>query len=182
MRIDIGAGRQIRSFRPEDAEALARYANNRQVWLNVRDAFPHPYRLADAVAWIRMAARQFPEVSFAIADPQEVIGTIGLGLQTDVNYRSAEIGYWLGEPFWGQGIATAALGAFTEYAFAHYDLIRLFAYVYEWNPASERVLAKAGYACEGRMRKSATKDGKTVDQLLYAKVREQDGSVSSRAV
>ena len=60
MRIDIGAGRQIRSFQPEDAEALARYANNRQVWLNVRDAFPHPYRLTDAAAWIRMAGRQFP--------------------------------------------------------------------------------------------------------------------------
>ena len=172
MRIDIGAGRQIRSFRPEDAEALARYGNNRQVWRNVRDAFPHPYRLADATAWIRMAGRQFPEVSFAIADAREVIGTIGLGLQSDVNYRSAEIGYWLGEPFWGQGIATAALAALTEYAFAHYDLIRLFAYVYAWNPASERVLVKAGYACEGRLRQSATKDGQTVDQLLYAKVRE----------
>ena len=170
MRIDLGPW-QIRSFRPDDAPSLARYANNRNVWLNVRDAFPHPYRIEDAVAWIRMAARQYPEVSFAIADATEVIGTIGLGLQTDVNYRSAEIGYWLGEPFWGQGIATAALTAMTEYAFARYDLIWLFAYVYDWNPASVRVLEKAGYTCEGRMRKSATKDGQTVDQLLYAAVR-----------
>ena len=113
MRIDLDPW-QIRSFRPDDAPSLARYANNRNVWLNVRDAFPHPYRIEDAVAWIRMAARQYPEVSFAIADATEVIGTIGLGLQTDVNYRSAEIGYWLGEPFWGQGIATAALTAMTE--------------------------------------------------------------------
>ena len=171
MRIDIGEW-QVRSFRPEDAAALAKYANNREVWRNVRDAFPHPYRMQDAEAWIRMAGRQFPEVSFAIADADEVIGAIGLGLQTDVNYRAAEIGYWLGEPFWGRGIATAALLALTEYAFGHYDLIRLFAYVYEWNPASARVLEKAGYAFEGRLRKSATKDGQTVDQLLYAAVRE----------
>ena len=171
MRIDIGEW-QVRSFYTEDAEALAKYANNRSIWRNIRDAFPHPYRLEDAEAWIRMASRQFPEVSFAIADANEVIGTIGLGLQTDVNYRSAEIGYWLGEPFWGRGIATAALQALTEYAFANYDLIRLFAYVYDWNPASVRVLEKAGYAFEGRLRKSATKDGQTVDQLLYAMVRE----------
>lgn len=171
MRIDIGEW-QVRSFRPDDAAALAKYANNRKVWRNIRDAFPHPYRMQDAMAWIRMAGRQFPEVSFAIADAEEVIGTIGLGLQSDVNYRSAEIGYWLGEPFWGRGIATAALLALTEYAFDNYDLIRLFAYVYEWNPASARVLEKAGYAFEGRLRKSATKDGQTVDQLLYAVVRE----------
>ncbi len=171
MQIDIGEW-QVRSFRPDDAEALAKYANNRKIWRNIRDAFPHPYRLEDAVAWIRMAGRQFPEVSFAIADANEVIGTIGLGLQSDVNYRSAEIGYWLGEPFWGRGIAAAALIALTEYAFARYDLIRLFAYVYEWNPASVRVLEKAGYVFEGRLRRSATKDGQTVDQLLYAMVRE----------
>lgn len=172
MQIDLGNDCQIRSFRPDDAPALARYINNRKIWLNLRDAFPHPYRLNDAVAWIRMAGRQYPEVSFAIASPDEVIGGIGLGLQTDVNYRSSEIGYWLGEPFWGRGIATAALCALTDYAFAHYDLIRLFAYVFEWNPASLRVLEKAGYAYEGRLRKSATKDGQTVDQLLYAKVLE----------
>lgn len=172
MHIDLGNDCQIRSFRPDDAPALAQYTNNRKIWLNLRDAFPHPYKLEHAAAWIRMAGRQYPEVSFAIASPDEVIGGIGLGLQTDVNYRSSEIGYWLGEPFWGRGIATAALSALTDYAFAHYDLIRLFAYVFEWNPASMRVLEKAGYAYEGRLRKSATKDGKTVDQFLYAKVLE----------
>lgn len=182
MQIDLGNNCQIRSFRPDDAPALAQYTNNRKVWLNLRDAFPHPYKLEHAAAWIRMAGRQYPEVSFAIASAaastassastDEVIGGIGLGLQTDVNYRSSEIGYWLGEPFWGRGIATAALSALTDYAFAHYDLIRLFAYVFEWNPASMRVLEKAGYTYEGRLRKSATKDGKIVDQILYAKVLE----------
>ena len=111
-------------------------------------------------------------MSYAIASNEEAIGGIGLRLQTDVHRRSAELGYWLGEPFWGQGIATKAVGALTEYAFAHLDLIRLYATVFEWNPASARVLEKAGYIYEGGRRKSATKDGKTIDQLLDAIVRE----------
>ena len=86
--------------------------------------------------------------------------------------RSAEIGYWLGEPFWGRGIATAALRAVTDYAFAQHDLVRLHAAVYEWNPASARVLEKVGYVLEGRLRKSVTRDGQTIDGLLYARIRE----------
>ncbi len=171
MRIDIGEW-QVRSFYLEDAAALAKYANNRNVWLNLRDAFPHPYRREDAVAWLRMATRQWPEVHFAIAAADEAIGYIGLGRQTDVFYRSAEIGYWLGEPFWGRGIATAALQALTEYAFSEFGLIRLYAYVNVTNPASVRVLEKAGYEREGRLRKNVIKDGQIVDQFLYAKVKD----------
>ena len=83
MRIDIGEW-QVRSFYLEDAEALAKYANNRNVWLNLRDAHPLPYRLEHAVSWLRMATRQWPEVHFAIATADEAIGYIGLGLQSDV--------------------------------------------------------------------------------------------------
>ncbi len=102
----------------------------------------------------------------------EVIGGIGLTLQRDVHRRSAEIGYWLGEPFWGRGIAAEALAAVSEYAFAEHDLVRLFACVYEGNPASARVLEKAGYVCEGRLRKSVTKAAQTLDQFLYARISD----------
>ncbi len=152
--------------------ALAKYADNRSIWLNLRDRFPNPYREEDAQEWIQRADAQQSELTYAIASDEEAIGGIGLQLQQDVHRRSAEIGYWLGEPFWGQGIATKALGGLTEYAFAHLDLIRLYATVFEWNPASARVLEKAGYSYDGRLRKSVTQDGKTIDQLLYATVRE----------
>jgi RimJ/RimL family protein N-acetyltransferase len=89
-----------------------------------------------------------------------------------VHRRSAEIGYWLGEPFWGRGIMSEAVPAFTAYAFATFDVCRLYASVFEWNPASARILEKAGYVCEGRLRKSVVKDGRTIDQLLFACVRE----------
>ena len=171
MRIDIGEWR-IRSLRFEDAPSLAKYANNRNVSRNLRDRFPYPYGIEDAEAFIRLANAQELETVFAIASDAEVIGGIGLELHNDVHRRSAQVGYWLGEPFWGRGIATLALLALTEYAFAQFDLARLYAYVYEWNPASARVLEKAGYEYEGRLRKSITKDGQTIDQWLYATVRD----------
>ena len=171
MLIDIG-GWWIRSWQPTDVTALVKYADNRNIWLNLKDRFPNPYHEEDARAWIERATAPQSELNYAIAFNQEAIGGIGLLLQQDVHRRSAEIGYWLGEPFWGQGIATKAVRALTEYAFAHLDLVRLYATVFEWNPASARVLENAGYAYEGRLRKSVTKDGKTIDQLLYAIVRE----------
>ena len=170
MRMDVGEW-QIRSYRSEDAEALARYANNRNVSRNLRDAFPYPYTLPHAETWIDLVAQQATETDFAIASEAELIGGIGLQTQRDVHRRSGEIGYWLGEPFWGRGIATAVLRAFTEYAFEQFDLVRVYGYVYEWNPASARVLEKVGYQCEGRLKKSVTKDGQVIDQFVYAMTR-----------
>jgi ribosomal-protein-alanine N-acetyltransferase len=170
MQLDIGEW-QIRSWRPQDKESLVKYANNRKVWINLCDTFPHPYTEKDAKAWLNFTRRQEPEVNFAVASDQQAIGGIGLHLQGDVHRRSAGIGYWLGEPFWGQGIATKAVGAFTEYAFANFDLVRIFGEVFEWNPASARVLEKAGYTYEGRLRQSVTKDGRTIDRLVYAIIR-----------
>ena len=93
-------------------------------------------------------------------------------IHEDVNWQFSEIGYWLGEPFGGRGIATAVLPAMTRYAFENFDLVRLFGLVYEWNPASARVLERARHTYDGRLRKSVTIDEKIIDQLLYAIIRE----------
>ncbi|MGA9751534.1 MAG: GNAT family protein [Acidobacteriota bacterium] len=159
---------EVRCWRMPDVDSLARYANNRKVWLNLRDAFPHPYGLSDAAAFIRKALGASPDTFFAIDVGGEAVGGIGFSLHSDVERVSAEIGYWLGEPFWGRGIASEALRAVTAYALRAHDLTRVFAVPYEWNAASCRVLEKAGYTCEGRMRRSAIKDGRIIDQLLYA--------------
>ena len=155
-----------------DRDAIVRHANNRNVWINLRDRFPHPYTDADARRWLDSVVGQKPETNFAIAVAGEAAGGIGFTVQHDVGRRSAEIGYWLGEEFWGRGIATDALIAVTDYAFSNYDVCRLYAHVFDWNRASARVLEKAGYAFEGRLRKSVTKDGQTIDQLMYAMIRE----------
>jgi len=159
---------QVRTPRPSDAPALAKYANNRAIWLNLRDAFPHPYTLADAERFIEVALGQDPEQRFVIEADGAAVGCIGLGLHSDVERVSAEIGYWIAEPFWNRGIATDALRGLTAYAFERLPLTRIFAVPYEWNAASCRVLEKAGYTLECRMRRSAIKDGRVVDQFLYA--------------
>lgn len=162
---------KIRSLEITDVAALVQYANNWNVAKNLWDAFPYPYTTEDALGWIHYAMGQKPETHFAIASAKEVIGGIGFYIQRDIYRQSAEIGLWVGEPFWGKGIATLALKAVTEYAFTHFNLVRLYAGVFEWNQPSARVLEKAGYVFEGRLRKSVVKDGKNIDQLMYAIIR-----------
>ena len=162
----------VRSWEWRDRDAIVRYANNPNVSINLRDRFPHPYTVNDARRWLDSIVGREPETNFAIAVAGEAVGGIGFTLQNDVERRAAEIGYWLGEEFWGRGIATDVLIAVSEHAFANYDICRLYAHVFEWNQASARVLEKAGYVFEGRLRKSVTKDGKTIDSLLYAMIRE----------
>jgi ribosomal-protein-alanine N-acetyltransferase len=162
---------RLRPWLTGDEESLVLHANNRLVWRNLRDAFPHPYTIADARQWIQIANPSPPITNFAIIVEGAAVGGIGVVLKDDVFRRSAEIGYWLGEEFWGRGIVTEAVREVTEYAFTTFDLCRIYAGVFEWNPASMRVLEKAGYEFECRMRKSVTKDGETVDELIYAVVR-----------
>jgi RimJ/RimL family protein N-acetyltransferase len=162
----------LRDWREEDAPALARYADNRRIWLNLRDLFPHPYRLEHAREFIRRVGGLQPRTVFALATPREAIGSIGLSPGQDVHRYTAELGYWLAEPYWGRGIVTLAARAMGEYAFGELGLRRVFAEPYAGNPASARVLEKAGFTLEGRMRAAAFKDGRVVDMLLYAVVRE----------
>ena len=161
----------LRDWRRGDEQSLVRHANNRKIWRNLRDLFPHPYTMADAEGWIARASAETPCANFAIVVDGAAVGGIGLVLKDDVFRRSAEIGYWLGEEFWGRGIVSEAVRAVTEYAFSNFDICRIYAGVFEWNPASMRVLEKAGYEFEGRMKKSVTKDGQTIDELIYAIVR-----------
>jgi ribosomal-protein-alanine N-acetyltransferase len=162
---------QIRTWQPSDWDALVKYANNRKIWLNLRDMFPHPYTIESAQAFLEMVAKQNPTTFFALANEQEAIGAIGLMLNQDVHRLTAELGYWMAEPFWGKGIVTEAVIKFCDFAFEHFQLILIYAEPYADNAASCRVLEKAGFALEGRLRCSAIKDGVVRDQIMYARVR-----------
>ena len=171
MEIDCGICK-VRSWRLEDAEAIVRHANNRKIWLNLRDRFPHPYSDRNAHIYLKQVVSTQPEVNFAIDLAGEAVGGVGLVLGTDVERHSAEVGYWLGESLWGRGIATAALKGSIRYAIAEYGLWRVFAVPFSENAASIRVLEKAGFVREGLMRRSAVKNGRILDQVLYAFISE----------
>ena len=163
----------LRPLRAGDEASLVENANDREVWRNLRDRFPHPYTLADAAEWIRLVeAQPRPPMQFGVILGDAAIGGIGLEKRADVHRKTAEIGYWLGRRHWGKGIATAAVRRLTEHAFAAFDLERLEAAVFAWNPASARVLEKAGYRLEARLERSVFKDGELTDTLLYVRLRD----------
>lgn len=158
----------IRSWQRDDASSLPKYANNRNVWRNLRDLFPHPYTKDDAQSYLQSVVGKTPETHFAIEVDGEAIGGIGVTLGEDIERFVGELGYWLGEPYWGRGIMTEAVRAFTQFAVEQYSLQRVEAGVFQWNPASVQVLEKAGFTLEATMRQSAFKDGQVIDRWLYA--------------
>ncbi len=158
----------LRSWRPTDLDALVRLGNNPLIARNLRDLFPHPYTRDAGKLWLEAVLRADPRTRWAIAAGGEFAGSIGVTPKSHEERCTAEIGYWLGEPFWGRGIMTEALTAVTRYAIDTHGLTRIYALPFAWNVPSCRVLEKAGYVLEARLRKSAIKDGSITDQLQYA--------------
>ena len=170
----VGHRVTLRAWRRGDEDALVRHANNRNIWRNLTDRFPYPYTAADARAWVRQCSTaEGPPRHLAITFDGEPIGGTGFERLPDLARLTAEIGYWLGEAHWGQGLATEALRLTTEYAFTQFDFVRLQAGVLDWNPRSRRVLEKAGYHLEARLAKAVYKDGQTIDSWLYVRLRSE---------
>jgi len=163
---------ELRPFVSEDAPALARFANDLTVWRNLRDAFPHPYTLQHALGFIAHTQGQPPGCQLAIVVDGQAAGSIGLKLGTDVERISAELGYWLGTPFRSRGVMTECIRAFTDDSFERFSLTRIFALPFAHNTASCRALEKAGFTLEATLHRSAIKEGRIIDQSLYARVRE----------
>jgi RimJ/RimL family protein N-acetyltransferase len=159
----------VRDWRLDDAASLSKHANNRRVWLGLRDRFPHPYTLEDAKEFLQRTIAAQPRTNFCIEVEGAAVGGIGLHLGEDVHRQTAAIGYWLSEELWGQGVMSEVVPAFVNHCFREFSLNRIFAEAYSSNPASARVLEKAGFVLEGCLRKNVIKDGKILDSLLYAK-------------
>ena len=160
----------LRDWRLEDADSLARYASNPNIAANLRDAFPHPYTHQDAVAYISSCLEGDPalQLTRAITADGEAMGSIGAFLGSDVYRKSAEIGYWLAEPFWGRGIMTKAVLRICREAFDTFAIVRLYAEPFARNMGSRRVLEKAGFRLEGILRQSVYKQDQILDSCLYA--------------
>lgn len=158
----------LRRFKQEDASFMANLANNAKIASNLRDGFPHPFTLVNALSFIEKANAQQPQMIFAIEWDGKYVGNLGIHPKDDIYSQTAEIGYFIGEPFWGNGIASKAIGIAIEKAFNEFNLIRLEAGVFEHNIPSMRVLEKNGFFKEGIAQKVAVKNGKILDEHRYA--------------
>jgi ribosomal-protein-alanine N-acetyltransferase len=166
IQIDCGAC-ALRPLRPGDEESLAEHGNDRDIWLMLRDRFPHPYLVENARQFIAHAAEHDPPVHLAITVDDRVVGMIGFILGSDIERVNAEVGYWVGRRYWKRGLLSAALPGATRYAVERFSLTRVFALVFEHNVGSQRLLEKSGYVREGFLKQSAIKDGAVLDQYLY---------------
>lgn len=158
----------LRPWKSTDAPSLVKYANNPEIAKNLTDAFPHPYTIENAYAFINMVSEKNPLSVFAIEIDCEAAGGIGLHPQHDIQRKNAELGYWLAETYWGQGIITQAIDKIVAYGFTHLDINRIFARPFGSNLASQRVLEKTGFTLEARFDKTLIKNGVYEDELIYA--------------
>ena len=161
----------VRPWRLDDAESLARHANNRKIWLALRDLFPRPYTIQDAHEFLQRTISEGSAMKFCIEIDGVAVGGIGVHPGEDVHRHTATMGYWLGEEFWGRGIMTEAVTAVTDLCFENFPLRRISAEVFANNPASARVLEKAGFTFEGCLKNDVLKDGELLDSLLYARTK-----------
>ena len=157
----------LRPFRDSDLTSLVKYANNYNIAKYLTNQFPHPYTDEDGRKFISSVANSSPGNVFAIEVNGEAAGAIGIFPQPDIHQKRAEMGYWLAEPFWGNGITTRAIGQMVEYGFKTFDITRIFSRPFSTNPASQRVLEKAGFVCEARLKNAVYKNGEYMDELIY---------------
>ncbi|KAF5594435.1 n-acetyltransferase p20 [Fusarium pseudocircinatum] len=176
----------LRRFYPSDAEVMSQAADNKSISKNLRDGFPSPYTLADALYFINNVANNFDGAGqhcgiFVKANTTEnpssepiFIGTIGMMAKNDVYFRTWEMGYWLAETAWGKGYATEAAKALIRWCFETWpELNRIEACANGGNKASQNVLRKSGLVEEGTRRGAVCKNGEMVDEVLFGLLRSE---------
>ena len=164
----------LRPWNNSDIHSLVRYANNKAIADNLRDAFPFPYLQKDAIRFLEMASSNDPHLLILAIDTKgEAIGSVGATLKQDVYRKNMEIGYWLAEPFWGRGIITEVIRKFTSHLWLVYDIRRIYAEPYTNNTASRKALEKAGFKCEAVFKQNVIKNGEYLDSCIYSVLREE---------
>jgi RimJ/RimL family protein N-acetyltransferase len=165
---------EFRKWKPGDEDSLTKNANNYKIWKNVRNRMPYPYTLSDAINWIGQNQYLDPVTHFAIVVDGKAVGAVGFEMKEDIYSKNAEVGYWLGEEYWGNGISTKALEWIVKYIFSQTDIHRIYASVFIDNLASRRVLEKAGFILEAVHKQAVFKEGKFMDECIYSLIHPID--------
>lgn len=163
----------IREWRIQDAPDLVEAINNKKILDNLRDGLPYPYTVKDGEEFITamLAADRESTYAFAITVDDKAVGSIGVFRCGNIHSRTAEMGYYIAEPYWGQGIGSAAVSQVCSHIFATTDIMRIFAEPFSYNTASCRILEKAGFQLEGILRRNAVKNGQVLDMKMYAIIK-----------
>ena len=162
---------KLRPWVEADAPAIAKHANNRKIAENMRDGFPYPYTIQDAYNWLNMTVNT-NHIMLAIEVQGEAAGGIGVMFQDNVYRLSAELGYWIGEQHWRKGITSEAIRKLSAYVFENTGVVRIYADIFSPNIPSMRTIEKAGFHLEGIHKKAVYKNGKLLDEHVYAKLKE----------
>lgn len=163
---------KLRDWKIADIEDVVKHANNYNVAKWLTNQFPYPYDENAGEIYINSILNDSPQKVFAIEVNGEVIGSIGIFPQSDIHEKSAEIGYWLSEKYWGNGIMPKAIAEMVDYGFKTFDIVRIYARPFSTNKGSQRVLEKAGFELEARLKKALYKNGEYLDELIYSKRKE----------
>jgi len=163
----------LRELMDSDLQNLAEYANNEKVSINLRDGFPNPYTIENAKSFKQMVDAQSPKTFFAIEYKGHYVGNISLSVGSDVYRKSAELGYFIGEPFWNKGIVTRAVNLLTDWGFRELDIVRIYTGVFEYNVASQRVLLKCGFTNEAIFIKAICKKNELYNEVRFAKIKTE---------
>ncbi len=161
----------LRKLTLDDAESLAQHLNNKKIWNNLRDALPHPYTVEDAQEFIELIEKEPLLTCYGIVINEKVVGNISFTQNRDIERFTAEVGYYLGEAYWGQGIMSAALKSAVDNYFASTDVVRLFATLFIHNKASAKVLENTGFSLKCILTKAAYKNNQFVDMLYFEKIK-----------
>ncbi|PWT95672.1 MAG: GNAT family N-acetyltransferase [Bacteroidetes bacterium] len=165
----------LRQWTKHDTKELASLANNVKIWNNLRDRLPHPYTIKNAEDFIAFCLHQKPQQVFAIEHEKKFVGCVGLELKDDVYKCTAEIGYWIGEPYWGKGIATEAVRQIVDYIFETFgEIVRIYAEVFEYNQTSMKVLEKNGFHLESIRKDAVIKNGKVLSDYVWVRLRNNN--------
>lgn len=172
MQILINDQIKLREWRSSDAKRLVALANNENLAENLLDTFPNPYTLANAEQWIEHCQNEKKNILLAIEYKGEFVGGIGAHFKDDIHRYSVELGYWIGEPYWGQGIASKAINSFSEYLFSNYKINRIYGEIFEKNIGSAKALEKNGFEKEAVLKKAGYKNGFFIDLFIYSKLKK----------
>jgi RimJ/RimL family protein N-acetyltransferase len=167
-----GVNFKLRKWSVADLDSLVKYANNPNVAKWLTNQFPHPYTHEDGKAFLSMIANDDPVKVFAIDINGEAVGAIGIHPQSDIHEKNAEMGYWLAEEYWGKGIIPNAILEVVAYGFETFDIVQIFARPFSTNLKSHRVLEKAGFVFEARIKNALFKNGEFMDEIIYVKHKE----------